>query len=164
MKKSLLSMLAGGLTLLGAAAGAQAADFIAILSGGEEVPANASKARGIAVFTLSEDGSTFHYKLIVANIQNVVAAHVHTGAVGVNGPVVQDLYRGTPGGGRFSGILAEGSFPATEALLEAMESGGTYVNVHTNDGVPPTNTGPGDLAPGEIRGQVEPIGFDEDLE
>src|SRR5262249_21762909 len=32
--------------------------------------------------------------------------------------------------------------------------GNTYVNVHTNDGVPPANTGPGDFPGGEIRGQI----------
>jgi hypothetical protein len=35
-----------------------------------------------------------------------------------------------------------------------MESGGAYVNIHTNDGVAPTNTGPGDFPGGEIRGQI----------
>jgi hypothetical protein len=40
------------------------------------------------------------------------------------------------------------------AVLAAMKSGATYVNVHTNDGVPPTNTGPGDFPGGEIRGQI----------
>ena len=33
-------------------------------------------------------------------------------------------------------------------------SGNAYVNVHTNDGVDPPNTGPGDFPGGEIRGQV----------
>ena len=40
------------------------------------------------------------------------------------------------------------------ALIDAMEAGNTYVNVHTNDGVAPTNTGPGDFPGGEIRGQI----------
>jgi hypothetical protein len=39
-------------------------------------------------------------------------------------------------------------------VLAAMASGATYVNVHTNDGVDPPNTGPGDFPGGEIRGQV----------
>ena len=41
------------------------------------------------------------------------------------------------------------------SLLTAMRNGWTYVNVHTNDGVAPTNTGPGDFPGGEIRGQLE---------
>jgi len=37
-------------------------------------------------------------------------------------------------------------------LMNAIESGNAYVNVHTNDGIAPTNTGPGDYPGGEIRG------------
>jgi len=40
-------------------------------------------------------------------------------------------------------------------LLDAMRAGLTYVNVHTNDGVDGTNTGPGDFPGGEIRGQLD---------
>ena len=137
MKKHLISLSVAVLAWAGAlAAQAQGTDFIAILSGDDEVPANASRARGIA--------------------------HIHTGVAGMNGPVVQGLFSGSPGGGRFSGILAKGSFAATEELLAAMENGGTYVNVHTNDGIAPPNTGPGDLPGGEIRGQVVTLADDEE--
>ena len=40
-------------------------------------------------------------------------------------------------------------------LVAAMNAGVTYVNVHTNDGVDPANTGPGDFPGGEIRGQLD---------
>jgi hypothetical protein len=43
-------------------------------------------------------------------------------------------------------------------LIQAMKDGVTYVNVHTNDGVAPTNTGPGDFPGGEIRGQIRVAG------
>jgi hypothetical protein len=39
-------------------------------------------------------------------------------------------------------------------LIAAIEAGNAYVNVHTNDGVGATNTGPGDFPGGEIRGQL----------
>jgi hypothetical protein len=42
-----------------------------------------------------------------------------------------------------------------DELVEAMRSGGAYVNVHTDDGEGEQNTGPGDMASGEIRGQIE---------
>jgi hypothetical protein len=72
---------------------------------------------------------------------------------------------GAPASGRVNGTLAEGTATAPDtgngcgwadlaAVLAALESGSTYVNVHTNDGVPPTNTGPGDFPGGEIRGQI----------
>jgi hypothetical protein len=63
-------------------------------------------------------------------------------------------------------VLAEGTITAAHLtgplagkslldLLEAMASGNAYVNVHTDDGVAPKNTGPGDMATGEIRGQID---------
>ncbi|WP_218916406.1 CHRD domain-containing protein [Calidithermus chliarophilus] len=141
-------------------------DFVAQLSGGEEVPANDSRARGNALFGLSADGSELHYKLIVANIENVVASHIHLAPAGANGPVVAFLYGpAAPGGGRSDGVLAEGTITAANLvgplaghplsdLIAAMEAGNAYVNVHTNDGVAPPNTGPGDIPSGEVRGQI----------
>lgn len=142
-------------------------NFAVPLSGAEEVPARDTNARGVATFNLSEDGTELSYKLIVANIENVVFSHIHLGPAGVNGPVVVFLFEGgTPGGGRTDGVLAEGTITAADLtgplaghplsdLIAAMESGGAYVNVHTNDGLEPPNTGPGDFPGGEIRGQVK---------
>ena len=146
------------------------------LSGSVEVPSNESLAQGQAIFSAIYEGSEIQeirYKLIVANIENVVAAHIHKGGPGVNGTVVVWLFpSATPGGGpagqgRVDGVIAEGTI--TEAnlinqgvtgintlddLLTAIDDGGAYVNVHTNDGVAPTNTGPGDFPGGEIRGPI----------
>src|SRR5207249_402096 len=41
-------------------------------------------------------------------------------------------------------------------------SGNAYVNVHTNDGMAPPNSGPGDFPGGEIRGQLRVVGEDDD--
>ena len=142
-------------------------NFVAVLSGGEEVPPVPTRARGVALFEVAPDGSAIHYKLIVANIHNVVMAHIHLGPRGVNGPVVAWLFGPVPpGGGRFDGVLAEGTITAADLtgplagkslhdLLEEMASGNAYVNVHTNDGKDPPNTGPGDMLSGEIRGQID---------
>ncbi|WP_337134509.1 CHRD domain-containing protein, partial [Staphylococcus aureus] len=93
-----------------------------------------------------------HYKLIVTNIENVVASHIHLAPAGANGPVVAFLYGpAAPGGGRSDGVLAEGTITAANLvgplaghplsdLIAAMEAGNAYVNVHTNDGVAPPNT------------------------
>lgn len=136
------------------------------LSGDEEVPTRATRARGNATFHLSEDGQSLSYQLIVANIENVVQSHIHLGAAGANGPVVVFLYGPVPpGGGRVNGPIAEGTItPANfislmagktmADLLAEMQAGNAYVNVHTNDGVNPTNTGPGDFPGGEVRGQI----------
>ena len=136
------------------------------LNGGEEVPARDTNARGNATFSVSDDGLTISWKLIVANISNVTASHIHIGPAGVNGPVVLFLYGGfPPGGGPLNGVIAEGTATAANLvgplaghplsdLIAAIEAGNAYVNVHTNDGVAPPNQGPGDFPGGEIRGQI----------
>jgi hypothetical protein len=150
--------------VLGAALFASAAmadqnrNFVAPLSGAEEVPPADTLARGNAIFHVSKDGGSISYKLIVANIENVSMAHIHVAPAGVNGPVVVWLYpEGPPPQpipGRFDGVLAEGTFTADDLvgplagmtlddLIELMVSGNTYVNVHTAHY-------PG----GEVRGQI----------
>ena len=136
------------------------------LSGADEVPPRETRARGVATFHLNKDGDELRFRLNVANIENVVGAHIHLGGPEDNGPVVVPLYAAPAGGGRFSGTLAEGVITAADltgplagmtldALLDEMKAGNTYVNVHTNDGVAPPNTGPGDFPGGEIRGQLK---------
>jgi hypothetical protein len=170
MRKLLLLglVLIGCLAVVGAATAKNDnnRNFFAHLSGDEEVPARETRAVGQAVFHLSDNGTEIEYTLIVANIENVVAAHIHVGAVGVNGPVVTFLAGPFPaGGGRFNGVLAQGTIAAANLtgpltgrplsdLVDAMKAGNTYVNVHTNDGVAPTDTGPGDFPGGEVRGQI----------
>ena len=138
----------------------------AILSGDDEVPARETQARGVATFHLNKEGTELYYRLNVANIENVVGAHIHKAAAGVNGPIVVGLFSGVAGSGATNGRLAEGVITASDFsgplagmtmadLLELLQSGDAYVNVHTNDGVAPTNTGPGDFPGGEIRGQVK---------
>lgn len=135
-----------------------------------------SRAQGQAVFRISADGGTVEFRLIASNIDNAFMAHIHCARPGTNGPIRMWLYpvigpTGTPGpagSGRHDGVLADGTFspagvvcPASAIggasdmpLLDAIRAGLTYVNVHTNDGVAPTNTGPGDFPGGEIRGQL----------
>ena len=153
-----------------ASAGGASNNFAAQLNGAEEAPLpRETNARGVATFKLSGDGSALGYTLNVANIENVVAAHIHCGAVGVAGPVGVTLFSGgLPGSGRFDGVLAQGTITAPdpgnpnpcnwstlEDVLAAIRSGNTYVNVHTNDGAAPPNSGPGDFPGGEIRGQIK---------
>lgn len=150
------------------------------LTGDEEVLASephpsVSKAQGQAIFRVNANGTSVNFRLIAANIENIIMAHIHCGRPGENGPIRMWLHpvigaSGAPldaGGGRFSGVLASGTFspvgqicPAANVgqdmpLLDAMRAGLTYVNVHTNDGVDPGNTGPGDFPGGEIRGQID---------
>ena len=136
------------------------------LKGDQEVPPRDTQAQGQAIMKVSADGLSVSYKLIASNIDNIVASHIHIGPAGSNGPIVVFLYGTAPSGaGRHDGILAEGTFTSANfintlagqpmsALLTQMAAGNAYVNVHTNDGVAPTNTGPGDFPGGEVRGQI----------
>jgi hypothetical protein len=166
MRRTIVLVLIAALAVLGLAPTAWAGDnFVAPLSGDQEVPARDTPATGVAKFKLREDGTVLLYKINVENIDNAFAAHIHCGAVGANGPVGVTLFSGSPAGGTFSGTLAEGTITTADpgnacgwtdlaSILAAIESGDTYVNVHTNDGVDPPNTGPGDFPGGEIRGQI----------
>jgi hypothetical protein len=132
--------------------------FVAPASGDQEVPPADTRARGQAVFQLSRDGTELHYKLIVANIENVTMAHIHLAPAGVNGPVVVWLYPDSPPPelipGRFSGILAEGVITDADLvgllagqtvadLVAEIEAGNAYINVHTSQ-----------FPAGEVRGQI----------
>jgi hypothetical protein len=166
--RKLFAVLLLGATVLAVAAPAHAGDrdFVAHLSARDEVPSNESLAQGQAIFHLSADGTQLDYTLIAANIDNVVFAHIHLAPAGVNGPVVAFLFGpAAAGGGRFSGVLAQGTITEDDligplagqdfgALVDAILAGNTYVNVHTDDGVVPGGTGPGDLPAGEVRGQI----------
>ncbi len=155
-----------GLVAVGAAAAAFNGKWSDHLSGGQEVPANASQGQGQATFRLSDDGLSLEYKVIASNIDNIVQSHIHLAGAGVNGPIVAFLYGPVAaGGGRHDGVLATGTITAANLigplaghplsdLVAAMRADGAYVNVHTNDGDPATPPGPGDLAPGEIRAQI----------
>ena len=137
-----------------------------MLSGADEVPSRDTQARGISIFRVSADGTEIHFRLVVANIDNVVAAHIHCGDSDDIAPVGVTLFSGgAPGSGTFNGVLAEGTITAPDAttscpwtdlgaVIAAIESGGAYVNVHTSDGDATPNEGPGDFPGGEIRGQV----------
>jgi CHRD domain len=164
MRRTLLVLVALAVLAPAGSTLSQTKRFRTHLSGGEEVPARDTLAQGQAKFKVTDEGLRF--KLNVANIDNVFAAHIHCGAVGVNGPVGVTLFMGSPASGRFSGTLATGTITAPDpgngcgwsdldAVLAAIESGNTYVNVHTNDGDATPNEGPGDFPGGEIRGQID---------
>jgi hypothetical protein len=140
--------------------GPSGTSFSATLSGAEEVPAVPTTATGTATFTV--DGGQITYTVNVTGIQNAVVSHIHIAPAGENGPVRMNLC-GTgaplPACVSGTGVLATGSNAATlgitfDELVAAMQAGDAYVNVHTDNGSPPPNSGPGDMQSGEIRGQI----------
>ncbi|MDX1746754.1 MAG: CHRD domain-containing protein, partial [Halobacteriales archaeon] len=70
--------------------------FHAHATGSEEVPAVPTRAQGQATFQVSRDGGSIDFKLNVANIEDVLMAHIHMGPPGTNGPVVVWLYPDGP--------------------------------------------------------------------
>jgi hypothetical protein len=130
-------------------------NFRAELSGAEEVPAVKTNAKGQATFQLVKKGEELAYKVTVEGLGDVTAAHIHQGKKGENGPPVVNLFAGPEKKGKISGVLAEGKFTADKmfgpltgkplkALIDMMENGEAYVNVHTQS-----------RPEGEIRGQIK---------
>jgi hypothetical protein len=128
--------------------------FITELTGFEEVPpVNNTSAIGVAEFKLGQDN--IMYIVNVTDIENVTAAHIHSGQVGENGPIVITLFKeDTPTTTMTTEVLSEGNITATNLegpmagkllsnLTSAMSNDQTYVNVHTQQN-----------PNGEIRGQI----------
>lgn len=119
---------------------AAAETFTANLTSAQEVPVNASNARGFARIFLNESAGTISYTITFSGLgSNQTASHIHGPAArGVNGPVIIDTGNTGSTGGTLSGTS-----PITTAQIALMRSQQTYLNVHS--------TGfPG----GEIRGQI----------
>jgi len=178
-KRSLFMVPMFMLSLLGIPATSQsisAPDFVAVLDGENQVPRRETPATGKAVFRVNTDYKKIEYQLTVNNIDNVVAAHVHFGKPGEDGPIVATLVGPLPPGkGRKDGVLVEGSFQATDLrgplwpgaegtwlvddldvlfaeLVSTLRSGGAYVNIRTDFGW--GGPRPGNFTDGEIRGQI----------
>lgn len=134
------------LTVVAAAAHARgqatAIGLIATMNAPSEVPAptgDVSAARGAFTATASQDGTGagLTWSMTFDGLTGpATAAHIHIAARGVPGPVVVPLCApcSSP---------ASGTTTVDAATLAALQTGGAYVNIHTD-----RNKG------GEIRGQV----------
>jgi hypothetical protein len=116
------------------------------LTGDQQVPAVNTTAFGFAEVQLSEDNNTLSFEVVVCNIANVIASHIHVGAAGTNGPVVLPFF-GSPSpfnSTRGCDTLAEGTRTSFNLVarpdagintwtdfINALIAGNTYVNVHT---------------------------------
>jgi hypothetical protein len=156
MKKSTLLLIAILTTMLSVSVVFAAGKTLkADLSGKNEVPSVQTKAKGEAKFNLSVDGKTLNYTLVLRDIMNPTAAHIHLGEAGKNGAPLATLFNGPKKEGKFRGNIAQASLTDKDltgefsgksigALVELIKSGKAYVNVHT-DAYPE----------GEIRGQIK---------
>jgi hypothetical protein len=115
-----------------------AADIKVKLTGAEEVPPVSTAATGAGTIKVNDD-MTVSGSVTTKGIDGV-AAHIHSGAVGKNGPPVIPLEQTSPG---------VWSVPAGSKLTadqyKAFKAGELYVNVHSA-----AHKG------GELRGQLKP--------
>ena len=111
------------------------------LRGSNEVPRVNTRASGNVVLRPNADGG-IEYAVRAVRIDDVVAAHLHYGARGENGPVVAALLTEPAGDGfrlRLSGTVTEDDLVgplegmSTADLWRAIDEGMIYVNIHTTD-------------------------------
>jgi hypothetical protein len=132
--------------------------FSAQLTGAAEVPAVTTNGSGSATFELNRAEDELRYTLTGANLTSISQAHIHIGPVDGNGPVVAFLFG--PNADltlTTSQVIQTGTITATDvsarpmigfdgtfaALIDALEAGEAYANVHTA-----AHGG------GEVRGQI----------
>ncbi len=138
MKKAAISIAALALAACAGMGGGGGKSVGVSLSGGEEVPPVQTQASGSGNITVGEDGSVSGS--VTTTGMNGVAAHIHQGARGQNGPVIVPFVK--------QGDNVWGPAPGAklnEAQMSAFKAGNLYVNVHS-----PQHKG------GEIRAQLNP--------
>ena len=122
------------------------------LTPGEEVPACAAAAAGAqggGSVTLSPDESSLTATVNYSGLSGpLTAAHIHAGKTGAAGPVVLPISGDltSPFSKTFTAadyVAAPNAPPDFASFVQALKSGGAYVNLHTAA-----------CKPGEIRGQI----------
>jgi hypothetical protein len=110
--------------------------FSALLTGVQEVPSVNTTATGTGTFSLTASGLAYTITLKNLSGSSFTGAHFHSGAAGINGPIIQSIsFTGNTASGTWTNLSSE----HRNALLQ----GNVYVNVHTAA-----------YANGEIRGQM----------
>jgi hypothetical protein len=139
LRKSLLAVALSCAGILAAgAAPSFAKDMALTLAGDQEVPPVTTTASGAGTISVNDDKSVSGS--IMTKDVNGVAAHIHEGAPGKNGPVIVPLTKtGDAGWSVPSGAKL------TDEQYASYKAGNLYVNVHS-----PANKA------GEIRGQITP--------
>jgi len=139
------------LLLTGVAVSAQQV-FYSSLSGAQEVPANASTAKGTCKITLNAAETQVSVSCTYSGLSsNLTAGHTHgAAAIGVNAGVLLNY---APPTGNTSGSFNAGPFNVTAQNVADMRAHRHYTNLHT------TNF-PG----GEIRGQIKQANTPMDMD
>ena len=109
------------------------------LTSAQEVPTNASTATGNGLFSFDPVTKKFSARLSLTGLAATVA-HIHSGTVGNNGPVLFPLNETAPGSRVW---VSAADAVLTDAQVTLLNNGGLYFNAHST-------AFPG----GEIRGQI----------
>jgi hypothetical protein len=133
--------------------------FVAEMTGFEEAPGVATLAKGFAGIQVSADGQSVFYTIVLTDSSSpIVAAHLHLAPRGEAGPVVVGLCSAQTTRCQTEGMVAQGSFDASDfsgplagdtldRLIRETRNGMIYVNVHSTK-----------YPSGEARGQLGDIG------
>jgi len=115
----------------GAAEQKVARPFIAQLSGANEIGGGDADGTGAASITINPTTTEVCWDLRASNLNAPIAAHIHTGATGVNGPILVPL--SAPNPTSTGCVLGSSLSPAvTTVMLEDIVAhpANYYVNVH----------------------------------
>ena len=127
--------------------------YVTTLNGNNEVPSHGDvTATGISGFIVNSGNSKVWYQIEAEGLNGVTQAHIHSGKVGENGPVVATLFKGNKD--TVNGALVQDSITADKLegplkgesisdLIDLFDDASAYVNVHTET-----------FPDGEIRGQI----------
>ena len=114
--------------------------YVTTLNGKNEVPSHGDvTATGISGFIVNSGNSKVWYQIEAEGLNGVTQAHVHSGKVGENGPVVATLFKGNKD--TVNGALVQGSITADKLegplkgksisdLIDLFDDASAYVNVH----------------------------------
>lgn len=133
----LAGVAAAAMLAMPAAASAATARLTATLDGASEPAGGDADGKGALSAEVDSDTGDFCYTLSASGIDKPVAAHIHTGAAGAEGPPVITLQVTGAAGDECVAVEPD----TLKAILAAPE--GHYVNVHTAA-----------LPKGAIRGQL----------
>ena len=162
-------LMIAGIHLYGLAYAQVNLGFTATLSGKEVVPPVKTGGTGMTNFEVSEN--SISYQINILNTGKVTSVQIHKGTAGTNGDVLATVFKPKGNGGKliddmpkildissitqrsssfsFSGNFDESALTGPmkgktiSDLVLAMQSGETYVVVHTED-----------YPKGELRGQI----------
>ncbi len=116
------------------------------MTGAQSVPPVVSAGGATGAVTVNRGDYTLAANINAVDLDDAVAAHIHSGLAGDTGPVEIDFAQDATDVTRWT---IDGGTPLDDALQTLFNSGALYLNLHT-----PANPA------GEVRGQLVPDGIE----